>query len=104
MYDDPAALAAAIEQLAATQRGRGADAVRANLLADVDRLRGGTRPSSMDKYLPLIYEPADLFTYLRGDLVLVSEPAKLRERLRTTQWQLNQDIEELLKEGLLCRG
>ncbi len=104
MYDDPAALAAKIETIAAAQRGKMADTVRSHLLADVDRLRGGVRPSSIDKYLPLIYEPANLFDYMLDAMLLVSEPAKVKERLRTYQWQLGEDIESLLTEGVLCRA
>ncbi len=104
MYDDPAALAAKIEAVAAAQRGKTADTVRAHLLADVDRLRGGVRPTSIDKYLPLIYEPANLFDYMLDAMLLISEPAKVKERLRTYLWQLGEDIESLLTEGLLCRA
>ena len=105
MYDDAAALADAIEQTATAQRGKMAETVRKNLLMDVDRLRGGAYPGSMDKYLPLIYrEKANLFTYMREDLLFVSEPGKVRERVRTTLWQLEQDETALLEEGLLCRA
>ena len=105
MYDDPAALAADIEALAAAQRGKNAPAVRENLMRDVDRLRGGTHPGSMDKYLPLIYGvKANLFTYMRDAVLFVSEPGRVRERVRTYLWQLEQDETALLEEGLLCRG
>ncbi|MGI6265049.1 MAG: transcription-repair coupling factor [Acutalibacteraceae bacterium] len=104
-YDDPAALADKIEALAASLRGKNAPAARANLLQDVDRLRGGSLPTSMDKYIPLIYEkPASLFDYADGALVFVSEWAKARERLRTAHWQLQEDIRSLLEQGQLCRG
>ncbi len=105
MYDSPAELAADIESLAAAQRGKMADTVRENLQRDIDRLRGGLAPTSVDKYLPLIYkEKANLFTYLRDGLLFVSEPARVKERVRTTLWQLEQDETALLEEGLLCRG
>ncbi len=105
MYDDPAALAAKIESLAAAQRGKNAEEVRSHLLTDVDRLRGGVHPASLDKYLPLIYEEkANLFTYMRGGLVFVSEPARVKERVRTYLWQLEQDETALLAEGQLCRA
>ena len=104
MYDDPAALAEKIAALAAAQRGKNAAAVRDALQKDVDRLRGGLRPSSVDKYLPLIYEPATVFDYLLDGLILISEPGKCRERARTWHWQMAQDTEQLLSEGLLCRG
>ncbi len=105
MYDDPVGLAAEIEALASAQRGKNAPTVRENLLRDVNRLRGGIRPGSVDKYLPLIYkEKANLFTYMRDALLFVSEPAKVRERVRTYRWQLEQDETALLEEGLLCRA
>ena len=105
MYDDPAALAAKIEAVAAAQRGKNADEVRRHLLSDVDRLRGGVRPASVDKYLPLIYEEkANLFTYMRGGAVFVSEPARVKERVRTYLWQLEQDETALLAEGQICRA
>ena len=105
MYDDPAALAADIEALANAQRGNNAPVVKENLRRDVDRLRGGLHPGSVDKYLPLIYPvKANIFTYMRDALLFVSEPAKMRERVRTYRWQLEQDETALLEEGLLCRG
>ena len=105
MYDDPAALAAQIEALANAQRGKNAPVVKENLLRDVDRLRGGAHPGSVDKYLPLIYPvKANLFTYMRDALLFVSEPAKMRERVRTYRWQLEQDETALLEEGQLCRA
>ena len=104
MYDDPVELAAEIEALATAQRGKNGPVVRENLLRDVERLRGGTHPGSVDKYLPLIYkEKANLFTYMRDSLLFVSEPAKVRERVRTYHWQLEQDETALLEEGQLCR-
>ncbi len=105
MYDDGPALAEKIAALAAGLRGKGAAAQRENLLADTDRLRGGSLPASLDKYIPLIYEkPATLFDYAGEALVFVSELGKVRERLRTAHWQLHEDIETLLEEGQLCRG
>ena len=74
-------------------------------MADADRLKGGSQPASLDKYIPLIYPaPATLFDYAEGALILVSEPARVRERVRTAQWQLQEDIKTLLEEGQLCRG
>ena len=104
MYDDPAVLAATIETLAGGVRGKNAALLRENLGRDVDRLRGGAHPGSLDKYLPLIYPvKANLFTYMRDALLLVSEPNRVRERVRTYHWQLEQDETALLEEGLLCR-
>ncbi len=105
LCDDTAELAGKIEALAATLRGKTAPLQRENLLADADRLRGGGEPASLDKYIPLIYPaPATALDYADGALLLVSEGVKVRERLRTAQWQLQEDIKTLLEEGQLCRG
>ncbi len=104
MADTPAALAAKLESLAASQRGKMADVVRKNLQADIDRLRAGVYLGSLDRYLPLIYPPANLLTYAQGALILLSEPSKIKERVRTYHWQINQDVEAMLEEGTLCRG
>ena len=105
LYDDGAELAAKIEALADSLRGKAAPVQKENLLADADRLRGGGLPASLDKYIPLIYEkPATLFDYADGALLFVSELSKIKERVRTAHWQLHEDIEALLTEGQLCRG
>ncbi|MCI8554280.1 MAG: transcription-repair coupling factor [Clostridiales bacterium] len=105
LYENADGLADRIESLAAGLRGRGAAVQREHLLADAERLRGGAQPVSLDKYIPLIYErPATLFDYAKGALLLVSELDKVKERLRTARWQLDEDIKALLEEGQLCRG
>jgi transcription-repair coupling factor (superfamily II helicase) len=105
MYDDAAALAAEIDALAGSLRTKNAAEVRENLRRDVDRLRGGVRPGSVDKYLPLIYkEKANLFTYMRDALLMVSDPSRIKERVRTYLWQLEQDETALLEENQLCRA
>lgn len=107
MPGSPAELAEKIEQLASGLRGKYAAAARQNLLSDCERLRGGGRLGSYDKYIPLIYEkPATLFDYAQknGALLFVSELNSVRERLRTFEWQINEDIKALLSEGQLCRG
>jgi transcription-repair coupling factor (superfamily II helicase) len=105
LYEHPAELAAKIEELVSGLRGKTAAQQRENLLADADRLKGGGTPASLDKYIPLIYEtPATILDYAAGSLVLLSEGTKVKERLRTAQWQLQEDIKTLLEEGQLCRG
>ena len=105
LYDHPEELAARIEELVSALRGKTAAQQRENLLADADRLRGGGAPASLDKYIPLIYDtPATVLDYAAGSLILLSEGSKVKERLRTAQWQLQEDIKTLLEEGQLCRG
>ncbi len=108
MPDDAKDLAYRIEALAESLRGKNAAAARKNLLADCEKLGGGGRPASYDKYIPLIYKyPATLFDYMSlsdGAMLFVSEMTNVRERLHTAEWQLGEDIKSLLAEGQLCRG
>lgn len=105
LYEDPAQLAESIEQLAAGLRGKQAAVQKENLLADADRLKGGGSPASLDKYIPLIYpELATLLDYAQGAVIGISELARVKERMRTSRWQLEEDIKTLLEEGQLCRG
>ncbi|MBQ9964018.1 MAG: DEAD/DEAH box helicase, partial [Clostridia bacterium] len=97
-------LASRITALADSLTGKRAAIVRENLLQDVDRLRGGAPLSAVDRYLPLIYpDCATALDYAPDALIVVSENAKVRERLRTADWQLQEDIRALLEEGLLCK-
>ena len=49
--------------------------------------------------IPLIFDrPATLFEYARGAMVFVSELSRVKERMRTFQWQL------LLSFPVCCRG
>jgi len=105
LVDDSNRLADRIEELAGSLRGKMAPIQKENLLADADRLRGGGSPASLDKYIPLLYgPPATLLTYAEGAVFFISELNRVKERIRTSQWQLNEDIKTLLEEGQLCRG
>ncbi|MBR3289353.1 MAG: hypothetical protein IKI63_01090 [Clostridia bacterium] len=103
IVDDADSLASAIADLADGLRGKAA-AARENLLAEADRIAGGGALSS-DKFLPLLYPRlCTLLDYAPDALVLLSEPTGIRERLRTAQWQVEQDITALLEEGKTCRA
>lgn len=105
MYDDAAGLAEKLTALCARLRGKNAALQRENLQKDIDRLQSGSLPTSLDKYIPLIYEkPATFFDYCRDSLMFVSEIGRVRERARTFHWQLQEDIKGLIGEGVLCHA
>ncbi len=104
LYDSADTLANKLTMLANTLSGKHADAVRKNLSQDIDRLHTGLHPSAPDRYLPLIYpEKATALDYAKDALLVISESAKVRERVRTNDWQLQEDIRSLLEEGVLCK-
>ena len=50
-------------------------------------------------------ETASLFDYFPDDsFLLVSEYSRIKERVRASQWQWNEEVKALLEEGVLCRG
>lgn len=102
----PERLANDIRELAAGLRGKTAPAAKEILLAEAEKISEGRRPGSLDKFISLLYpQTATLFDYMAQDgLLFQSEPIKVKERLRSTQWQWGEDVKEYLSEGVLCRG
>lgn len=80
------------------------DQAKQKLINDIDSLRAGISVAS-DRYLPLAYgQPATLFDYAENAILLVSESAKIKERMRNYLWQNGEDVKVLLEEGYLCDG
>ena len=104
--ENPAALARQIEKLAGTLRGKNAAKAREVLAGEAEKLRNGVHLGSMDKFLPLLGEPATLLDYFPPEesLLAFSEGSKLRERLRTGAVQWAEDLKAYLAEGTLCKG
>ena len=107
VIDDPSALVEKIRKLASSLRGKAAPAARTFLHAEADKLDNGLSISCADKYLPLLYDsPVTLLGYFdpENTLLFVSEPARVKERMRSAQWQWGEDLKGYLVEGVLCRG
>lgn len=73
VIDNNSELSAKIEELARSQRGKRAQAVREKLYDDIERLKVNIKISSADKYLPLIYSPATIFDYAQGYMLFALE-------------------------------
>jgi len=102
---DGITLAEKIEALAASLRGKHAAAAKSSLLRDAEQLRGGARLSSIDRYLPLIYEqPASLFDYAPQDILFVSESFSVRESFRAAETLFLETVKGYWEEGVLCKG
>lgn len=105
LIEHPEALSQKIKKHAGSLRGKTAPAAKAVLLAQAEKLENRAHIGCADKYFPFLYEkPATLFDYADGALLFVSEPAKSKERMRTTLWQWGEDCRDYLTEGILCRG
>lgn len=102
----PDQLATKIAALSSSLRGKSAAKAKEVLEKEAEMLSAGRRPGSLDKFIPLIYEhPATLLDYFGDDdLIFQSEPIKIKERMRSVQWQWGEDVKEFFTEGILCRG
>ena len=103
--DGLAGLSARMEQLAArfARKEKTAAAAR-TLQTDAQRLRDGTTPEGIDRYLAAVYPDfVSAVDYLPGDaVVFLCEGARVDERLRGTLLQLRQDTETLMEAGALA--
>lgn len=106
LLSHPEALAKKIDELSSSLRGKSAAKAKEVLEKEADKLRTGRRPGSLDKFITLIYgESATLLDYFGdGDLIFQSEPIKIKERLRSVQWQWGEDVKDYFTDGILCRG
>lgn len=103
LFESGEALCEKIEALAKKLRGKKADAVRANLLNDVNRVRGGAGVRNADRYFPLCYDTeATVFDYVSR--VFVCENASVRESFRAATLQHSEDLNILVDEAKLCKG
>ncbi|MBQ4465923.1 MAG: transcription-repair coupling factor, partial [Oscillospiraceae bacterium] len=100
---DPAELTEKIRKYASKLRGKHADAARAKLSHDVERLEAGLPLMNIDKYYSLLYPHTLLTDYLQG-AILLSEPADLHRQAQGVTAQLREDIAILLEGGSLCKG
>ncbi|WRS27034.1 transcription-repair coupling factor [Oscillospiraceae bacterium MB08-C2-2] len=72
---------------------------------DIGRLEGGLFPESLDRYLPLLYEkPTTLFDYCTDRLLFACEPVSMKELLKNSAWQQQEDVKLLMEEGMLFKG
>lgn len=84
--------------------GKKSDAIKANLNRDLDSVRSGIMPASLDKYYLQIYgEPASVFEYFQDGICVISEYTGCCEKADTFQTQLNEDVKLMYEDGILFK-
>lgn len=107
LLDDPSKLAEKIEKFALALRGKTATKAKEIMATEIEQLYSDCHFYCADKYITMIYgQTTTLLDYfdLKQTLMFVSELGKGKERIRTTQWQWEEDMKAYLEEGVLCRG
>ena len=96
-------LSALIQKLISEKKPKGA--TLKSLSDDLDRLGGGMRLSSADKYMPLIYpDAASIFDYARGCMLFVCESFSVKDKLEAGSRLMNETLKGLFQDGVLCKG
>ena len=105
LFGQPADAAEKIRSYIKKARGRRRTALETCTAADLAQLDGGAMPVNMDKYLALRYpEPATILDYFDDPLLILEEPASLREAERATAFRRDEELSALLEDGVLAAG
>ena len=105
LFGAPPQAAAALRAALTKQRGKKRTAMEKAMAADLAALDGGILPEAMDKYLPIRYpQPATLLDYFENPLLILEEPASIREADRATEFRRGEELSSLMEEGVLCAG
>ena len=77
--------------------------LEATLRGDIERIENDIRLENLDRYLPLLYEPAYGADYIPSDcFVLFDQPPRCADRAKGFNKQLGEDISALTKKGMLA--
>ena len=105
LYDSPEKLIALLQKQVAAQKGKAGVQVKEHLQRDIERLDGGLSPVSIDRYLPILYEPQTILDYFDGQaMTFLCEPVSCRENFANAMAQHHEVTTMLLEEGVLFKG
>ena len=93
-----------LERFRSEIRGKGAVKARECVDKDIERIRGGLRLQSTDKYMPLLYDVASIFDYAKGYILCVSESFSVKERFNAAIGLMREAMKAMFEEGELCPG
>lgn len=101
--DQRPALAEQMEKLAAKLEKRKTTAHQAAFMRqDAARVQGGLHFTCIDRYLNLIYtSPQTLLDYFGAGYVFLYGSGEVGERVRAYDWQVSEDIKQMLEQGIM---
>lgn len=101
----PEQLADILEEQVSTFTKKQAEMSGEVVRQDILRLRDGRELAAADRYLPFIYqERCTLLSYLPGRLLAICEGAAVKEATQHQRFTQDEEIKQLLEEGVLIRG
>ena len=101
----PTDAAALLRAFLKKQRGKKRTALETCMAPELAQLDGGATPVNLDKYLAVRYpEPKTLLDYFDDPLLVLEEPASIREAQRATAYRRGEELTTLLQDGVLAAG
>ncbi len=77
--------------------------IAATMNADAEKLRNGLIMTDADRYLPILYAPSSGADYIPDDAIIIfDQPTRCGERARDYIKQLNADVRELQRRGMVA--
>lgn len=105
LFGAPADAAALLRAFLKKQRGKKRTALEACMASELAQLDGGATPVNLDKFLAVRYpQPATLLDYFDAPLLILEEPASIREAQRATAYRRGEELTTLLNDGILAAG
>lgn len=105
LFGTPEQAAELLRAFLKKQRGKKKTALTACMEQDLAQLDAGVLPVNLDKYLAVRYPtPATILDYFDDPLLVLEEPASLREAQRANEYRRSEEISALLESGVLAAG
>lgn len=103
---DKQAIIKDLEKISSTLTSESLNNAKVILDTEIDKFKNNIIPGSIDKFISIIYKkPSTLFDYIEdNDMIFVSEISKVKDRIKSVTWQSEQDLEDYLSQGILCKN
>ncbi|MDR0914441.1 MAG: transcription-repair coupling factor [Oscillospiraceae bacterium] len=100
------ALSQKITRAANALQGKAAAKAKEILHDEAEQIKNGIKPSNIDKFIAQVYDkPACLTDYFTGgDICFVLEHMKVKERVKSANFEYEHNLLDYFNEGTLCRG
>ncbi len=105
LFDNPAAAAKRLTDIAKASRSKNAEALRAELIKDSELLNCGILPGCSDKYLPAVYDRVvSPLEYFKGEMLFVCDTFNVKGAADAQEKLHTEEIRDHFTNGILCKG
>lgn len=106
LAEEPESIAEKIISLSEKVKGSNKEKIKNNFTITADRIKNLKSHVIPDKFISLVYEkPATLLNFFEGkSITFVLDPINISERIKSIEWQWNEDLKFHIKEGNLIKG